>query len=182
MRAGIVVAVGGLVALTGCSNSSSGGATPQSTVTVTSTATVEASPSASPSPTTGATNLFLTPAIRRQLLNARARATHLPPRAFVRLWRGSAYYAIDNETGIYWAAGSTVPNHHFIRAEVYTQDEGAYTIFKLEPGGEWQTFDAGRDGPEARSGAQCPVQIPADVLEAWHWAPNTCDPPLDQLQ
>jgi hypothetical protein len=36
--------------------------------------------------------------------------------------------------------------------------------------------NAGRDGPEARSGAQRPVEIPTDVLEAWYWDPSTYDP------
>jgi hypothetical protein len=120
----------------------------------------------------------LTRKIRHELLLARSNATHLPDDAFVRLYKGSAYYAIDNKTGIYWAAGSTVPNHDSERAEVYSQDEGAYTIFVLRLGREWKVYDAGRDGPEARSGAQCPIKIPADVLEVWQWAPNTCDPPL----
>lgn len=129
-------------------------------------------------PTPSASNLTLTQEIRHELLLARAKATHLPDDAFVRLYKGSAYYTIDNDTRTYWAAGSTVPNHHYIRAEVYSQDEGAYTIFRLQPGGEWKVYDAGRDGPEARSGTLCPIKIPADVLKVWHWAPNTCDPPV----
>jgi hypothetical protein len=101
----------------------------------------------------------LTRKIRHELLLARSNATHLPDDAFVRLYKGSAYYAIDNKTGIYWAAGSTVPNHDSERAEVYSQDEGAYTIFVLRPGREWKVYDAGRDGPEARSRAM-PDQDP----------------------
>jgi hypothetical protein len=64
------------------------------------------------------------------------------------------------------------------RAQVLSHDEGGYNIFVMRPGAEWKIYDAGRDGPEARSGALCPIKIPADVLKVWHWAPNTCDPPV----
>ncbi|HVT20705.1 MAG TPA: hypothetical protein VHE57_04895 [Mycobacteriales bacterium] len=175
----MAVATAGIV-LTGCSSTSNvGSTTPPPTAPSTHAAVATPWPTSPPTPP--AQNLLLTKKIRHQLLLARAKATHLPDDAFVRLYKGSAYYAHDNNTGTYWAAGSTVPNHHYLRAEVYTQDEGAYTIFVRHRHGEWKVYDAGRDGPDARSGAQCPVKIPADVLKVWHWAPNTCDPPLDQV-
>lgn len=176
MKIRFAVAFVAIALAAGCASGSSGGsATPQPTVTVTHTVTAPPSPSASP--TTGATNLELTPEIRAQLVHAKAVETHLRDSAFTGLYKGSAYYALDNETGIYWAGASVVPSHHSIRAEVYSQDEGGYNIFELEPGSPWQIYDAGLDGPDPREGAQCPIKIPADVLAVWHWAPNTCDPP-----
>jgi hypothetical protein len=143
---------------------------------VTVAAGATATPSASPA--SGATNLFLTQAVRRELLDARAREVGVPNSAFVALYKGSAYYALDNATGIYWAAGSTVPSRHSLRARVASQDEGGYSIFELKPGETWQVFDTGRTDPEARAGANCAVIPPAAVLAVWHWAPHTCDPPL----
>lgn len=179
-RLGVVVALAA-VAASGCASGSSGGGSndvPLTTPTATAAVPPSTSPSASSTPTSGAENLTLTQDVRHQLLLARAKAVNLPDNAFVRLYKGSAYYAIDHDTGIYWAAGSTVPNRHNMQAEVNSQDEGGYTIFELKPGGEWTAYDAGRDGPAAKSGAQCPIKIPADVLKVWHWAPHTCDPPL----
>ncbi|HEX3900077.1 MAG TPA: hypothetical protein VHW74_12970 [Mycobacteriales bacterium] len=46
----------------------------------------------------------------------------------------------------------------------------------MKPGGDWQVFDAGLDGPDPRTGSACPVKIPADVLAVWHWQANGCDP------
>ena len=155
----------------GCSGtSSSGPAKPQSSATL--------SPSASPSTsTTGATDLTLTADVRAQLIHAQALVVRVPDSAFVRLAKGTAYYALDNSTDIYWAGASVVPSRHSIRAQVASQDEGGYNIFELQPGGTWQIFDTGLDGPDPRSGAQCPVQTPDAVLLVWHWALNTCDPP-----
>ncbi|HWC36867.1 MAG TPA: hypothetical protein VG650_18820 [Mycobacteriales bacterium] len=170
-----------VVAAAGCASGSSGGsAAPQPTVTVTRTVGAANSATPSPTPTSGASNLFLTAAIRQQLVDAKADEAHLRHSAFVGLYKGSAFYARDNSTGIYWAAASVVPSGSSVKAQVYSQDEGGYNIFELQPNGTWSVYDAGRDGPEARTGAQCPVKIPADVLQVWHWAPNTCDPPISE--
>lgn len=134
-------------------------------------------PTPSVSPTSGATNLSLTQDIRQQLVHAKAVEVKVPDSAFTGLAKGTAYYAVDNSTGIYWAGASVVPSQSSERALVSSQDEGGYNIFELQPGGTWQIFDAGLDGPDPRAGGQCPVQIPADILAVWHWAPNTCDPP-----
>lgn len=176
--AAVVAVLAGVTA--GCSSSSSGGsAAPQPTVTVTQTVTSNGAPTPSPSasPTSGATNLFLTQAIRQQLIDAKAKEVHVSDSGFVALYKGSAYYALDNATGVYWAGASVVPSRHNVRAQVSSPDEGGYNIFELKPGASWQIFDAGLDGPSPRSGSQCPVTIPAAVLAVWHWAPNTCDPP-----
>ena len=136
-----------------------------------------ASPTPSTSPVSGATNLSLSQDLRRQLVHAKAVEVKVPDSAFTGLAKGTAYYALDNSTDIYWAGASVVPSRHSIRAQVASQDEGGYNIFELQPGGTWQIFDTGLDGPDPRSGAQCPVQIPDAVLLVWHWALNTCDPP-----
>lgn len=177
-KLGAAAAIAG-IAIAGCSSSSSGGSsTPQPTVTVTRTAAASESATASPTPTSGATNLFLTADLRQQLVEAKAAEARLRPSAFTGLYKGSAYYAIDHSTGIYWAGASVVPSRHSVRAQVNSQDEGGYNIFVLLPGATtWKVYDAGLDGPDPRSGAQCPVKIPADVLMVWHWAPHTCDPP-----
>jgi hypothetical protein len=135
---------------------------------------------ATPTAASGATNLTLTQDIRQQLVDAKAKEVHVPDSGFTGLYKGSAYYALDNNTGIYWAGASVVPSRHNIRAQVSSQDEGGYNIFERTPNGSWQVFDAGLDGPNPREGGQCPVQIPADVLAVWHWAPNTCDPPTNR--
>lgn len=174
----VITAAAALLAAAACSSSSSSGSsTPHPTVTVTRTVNSTPSTAPSPSPTTGATDLVLTPQIREQLIDAKAREVHVKSSAFTSLYKGTAYYAIDNMTGTYWAGASVVPSRHNLRAQVSSQDEGGYNVFELRPGGAWQTFDVGLDGPDAREGAQCPVKVPADVLKVWHWAPNTCDPP-----
>jgi hypothetical protein len=133
-------------------------------------------PTASASSASGASDLTLTTTVRAQLVYAKAAENHLPDSAYTGLGKGTAYYAVDNATGIFWAGASVVPSRHSIRAQVSSQDEGGYNIFEMKPGGSWQIFDAGLDGPDPRTGAACPVKIPSDVLVIWHWQPNSCDP------
>jgi hypothetical protein len=142
------------------------------------TATPSAAPTPTPSatPTTGAANLFLTPTVRAALIHARAQEENLPDSAYTRLAKGSAYYALDRNTGTYWAGASVIPSEHSIRAQVSSQDEGGYLLFELKPGGTWSVYDVGLDGPGPREGSACPVKVPADVLAVWHWKPNSCDP------
>jgi hypothetical protein len=136
------------------------------------------SPTATPSASSasGARDLTLTQQVRQQLLHAKAVEADVPASGFTGLAKGTAYYAVDNATGIFWAGASVVPSKDSIRAQVASQDEGGYNIFEMKPGGGWQVFDAGLDGPDPRTGAACPVKIPADVLSVWHWQPNSCDP------
>jgi hypothetical protein len=162
-----------IVVAAGCSSGNSDDDVPFTT----ETKAIEIPPTPTATPT-GAENLTLTDQVRRQLIHAKALEAGVPDSAYLRLYRGSAYYGLDLNTGIYWAAASVVPSRDSVRAQVWTQDEGAYNIFVMRPGGDWKIYDAGRDGPEARSGTQCPIKVPAAVLRAWHWAPNTCDPPL----
>lgn len=123
-----------------------------------------------------ASDLTLTQEVRGQLVHAKAVENHLPDSAYTGLAKGTAYYAVDNATGIFWGGASVVPSKHSIRAQVSSQDEGGYNIFEMQPGGDWQVFDAGLDGPGPRTGSACPVTIPADVLAVWRWQPNSCDP------
>ncbi|HVV75488.1 MAG TPA: hypothetical protein VHC43_05580 [Mycobacteriales bacterium] len=181
MKQGVGIAIGLVVAIAavGCSTGSGGSARPQPTVTVSASDSFAplASETPTPSPRSGASNLFLTQPLRQALIHAKAQEVHVSDSAFVSLYKGSAFYAIDHDTGTYWAGASVVPSRHSIRAQVSSQDEGGYNIFELKPGGTWQIFDTGLDGPQAREGGQCPVKIPSDVLAVWHWAPKTCDPP-----
>ncbi|HVW81848.1 MAG TPA: hypothetical protein VHB69_13000 [Mycobacteriales bacterium] len=137
----------------------------------------------SPSPATSAaataaTNLALTQDVRQQLVDAKAAEVHVADTAFTGLAKGTAYYAVDNHTGIFWAGATVLPSKRSLRAQVSTQDEGAYDIFEKPPGGRWQVYDTGLDGPGPRTGSACPVTIPADVLAVWHWQPDSCDPPV----
>jgi hypothetical protein len=183
-RTGLVV-MGVLAALVaGCSSGSSAGpsagvAVPQPQVTVTITQTA-AAPGASTTPTPSAStapgpasNLFLSPAVRQQLIDARASSDGFPSSDFTGLAKGTAYYAIDNTTGTYWAAASTVPSASSEQAQVASQDDGGYFLFKKAAGGSWQAFSDGLGGTE---GAKCMV-IPPAVLAVWHWKAGSCSPP-----
>ena len=128
-------------------------------------------------PPSDAVNLPLTQQVRAELIHAKAVEAGVSDSAYTGLAKGTAYYAVDNATDIYWAAGSVVPSKHSVRAQVSSQDEGAYDVFERKPGGAWQIFEVGLDGPGPRTGSQCPVTVPADVLQVWHWKANSCDPP-----
>jgi beta-N-acetylhexosaminidase len=185
-RKGLVV-VGAFAALAaGCSSGSSSGSSqaggtspqPQVTVTITHTATAPAGTTGA-SPTASATpgpvsNLFLTPAVRQQLIDARAAVDGFKPSEFTGLAKGNAYYALDNTTGIHWAAAATIPSSSSERAQVASQDDGGYFLFEQPSGGAWKAYSDGLGGTE---GSTCPVTIPAGVLAVWHWTPGTCFPP-----
>jgi hypothetical protein len=146
-------------------------------VTVTETPSITPTPTVTVTPTTGAGDLFLTPAIRAALIHAQAQVENLPDSAYTSLAKGSAYYAIDRNTGTYWAGASLIPSKHSMRAQVSVQDDGGYLLFEMKPGSAWKVFNAGLEG-EPDSSA-CPVTIPADVLAVWHWKPNSCNPPFN---
>jgi hypothetical protein len=138
-------------------------------VTITQTAT--ASASASPGP---AENLFLSSAVREQLIAARAAQVGVKPSAFTGLAPGTAYYAIDHTTDTYWAGAGMLPSAKSLKAEVSSQDDGGYLIFEMKSGATWRVFSVGLSGVE---GATCSVTVPPAVLSVWHWKPGTCLPP-----
>jgi hypothetical protein len=170
MLAAVTAVTAGLAA--GCSTGSSGGsATPGPTVTVTTTA----SPSPSTSPTSGATDLDLTPDVRGELIHTYAEAERLPDSAYTSLAKGTAYYAIDNATGIHWAGAGLIPSMSSIRAQVSVQDDGGYLLFEQLAGQtSWRFWDVGLQG--AADADPCPAAPPADVLAVWHWARQSCNP------
>jgi hypothetical protein len=180
--AGLAIAFTTAAALAGCSSSSSSGgsAAPAPTVTVTQTEVATSAPTPTPTPsatpTTGAADLFLTPAIRAALIHAQAQVEKLPDSAYTGLAKGTAYYAFDRDTGTYWAAGSLIPSKHSMRAQVSVQDEGGYLLFEMKAGSAWTVYNVGLEGePDATA---CPVRPPIDVLAVWHWKPNSCNPPF----
>ena len=98
----------------------------------------------------------------------------MPDSAYTGFAKGTSYYAIDNETGIHWAGGSLVPSHSSIRAQISVQDDGSYVLFEQKPGEVWTTYDVGIESlPDS---LPCPVTVPNDVTEIWHWATNSCNP------
>jgi hypothetical protein len=175
---GIAAALVVAAAVAGCSSSGSSAA-PAPTVTVTQTgaAVPSTTPTASTSPSTGATDLVLTQAVRAALIHAQAQVENLPDSAYTALAKGTAYYALDRDTGTYWAGASLIPSKHSMRAQVSTQDDGGYLLFVMKPDGAWKVYNAGLDGEPDSTG--CPVAVPADVLVVWRWKPKSCNPPFN---
>jgi hypothetical protein len=139
----------------GCSTAGSGGA-------------------ATPTPTSGATNLVLTKDVRAALIHTYAKVERLPDSAYASLAKGTAYYAVDNATGIHWAGASLIPSKGSTRAQVSVQDDGGYLLFEQLPGKAWKFWDVGLQG--TAEALPCPATPPAYVLAIWHWRPNSCDP------
>jgi hypothetical protein len=101
----------------------------------------------------------------------------IPVSEFSGLAPGLTYYALDQSTGTYWAgarlvaAPSSDPSNP-TRAQVSTQDEGSYYVFRRSGGGTWTAYAAGNTGP----GSACPVTIPPAVLQVWGWPAGGCRP------
>jgi hypothetical protein len=111
------------------------------------------------------------------LVTAASALNNIPASEFSGLAPGLTYYALERSTGTYWAgarlvaAPSSDPANP-TRAQVSTQDEGSYYVFKRVGGGSWTAFAAGNTGP----GTTCPVTIPPAVLEVWGWPAGSCRP------
>lgn len=170
---GAIVGMVTVAAIAGCSSASSGGDAGQPAPTVTTTVTETAGTAGTSSPA-AATNLTVTNAVRQQLVAAFAAGTGIKPSDYTGLVKGETYYAIDNTTGAHWAAGAVLPSMNSMRAQVSTQDDGGYAIFKqAASGGSWKSTDVGAVLP----GAKCPISVPATVLAVWGWKPASCRPP-----
>ena len=186
-RTGIAVALGVVAALavTGCSSTSStasstttsttSGSSSHATVTTTSSSV----PQASTTTTTGpATNVPVTNQIRSQLVAAAAALNNIPASEYTGLAPGLTYYALDNQTNIYWAGARLVPAPSTdpsqpTQAQVSSQDTGSYYVFQQpQSGGAWTAYASGNEGP----GAPCPVTVPAAVLTVWGWPAGSCRP------
>jgi hypothetical protein len=140
------------------------------TTTPTTTTTTSAPPS-----TTGVTrDLVVTPAVRTSLLDAAAAYHQLPASDYVGLDAGTAYYAFDPTTNLYYAAAGLRPSSHSLPAQVGTQDDGAYNLFTRAPGTTtWTVYNDGLGGVQ---GTKCPLVIPSEVLKVWNWKVKTCYP------
>ena len=175
VRAGAAVAVAGLV-LAACSSSSSSTTTSSPPTTASSTSSTAASTQSG-----SVKNLPVTDAVRTQLIAARAAQLGIAPSTFTGMAPGTTYYAYDSATNTYWAAGSmAVPNpttmpatdSDLYKAQVASQDAGAYLVFSQPSGGSWAVTGVGSTGPDS----PCAVTVPAGVAAAWGWPAGSCRP------
>ncbi len=120
-----------------------------------------------------AENVVPSGAVRQQLVKAAATKRHLPASDFTGLDPSSVYYAYDDSTHTYWAGAALVPSPKSQAAQTSVQDNGSYDVFKRPPGGQWKVFDVGAAGT---GGTTCPVTVPPEVLERWHWSRHACHP------
>ena len=163
----------GVVAMAGCSGTPTGKtattattSAPVATTTTAGSTTTEAAAAAS--------NLVVSSAIRSQLVAAGAALDSLPASAFTGLRPGETYYAYDALTQTYWAGAGLLPSSSSTRAQVATQDDGAYLLFTRPRGGAWKGYAVGVAGPP--EGSACPVAVPSAILSLWNWAPGSCRP------
>jgi len=169
---GIVVA--GALALAACSG------TPATSSTSSTPSTRGPSGSRTTSstmPLTTAVNLPVTDQVRSELVSAGSALNNIPASEFSGLAPGLTYEALDRSTGVHWAgarlvaAPSSDPSNP-TQAQVSTQDQGSYYVFRQPPGGAWTAYAAGNTGP----GTACPVTVPTAVLRVWGWQPGSCRP------
>ena len=100
----------------------------------------------------------------------------IPPSQYTGLAPGLTYYAIDKSTNTYWAAARLVPGMTAAdtQAQIASQDQGSYYLFKMPPGGTWTAYADGQVGPSST----CPKTVPpANIVSAWGWAAGSCWPP-----
>ena len=172
MRAGrVAVVMVGVVAMAGCS------ASPTGKTATSATTSASAATTATTGPTTtlpAASDLVVTSAIRSQLVAAGAALDSLPASAFTGLRPGETYYAYDAVTQTYWAGAGLLPSSSSTRAQVATQDDGAYLLFTQPRGGAWKGYAVGVAGPP--EGSACPVMVPSAILSLWNWPPGSCRP------
>ncbi len=165
----VPVAIGCALLLAAC-----GSFTTPTTTTKALTATTGASLATTTS-SAEAKSLAVTPAVRQSLLDAAAALHQLPASDYAGLAPGRTYYAFDPTTHRYYAAAALVPSPKSIKAQVGTQDDGAYSLFTRAAGtSAWTVFSDGLGGVQ---GSRCPVVLPASVLAVWGWSANSCYPP-----
>ena len=167
-RWSVGVVVAGALALAACSGTSA---------TSSTTGAAGSSTTASTMPLTTVVNVPVTDGVRSELVSAGSALNNIPASEFSGLARGLTYEALDRSTGDYWAgarlvaAPSSDPSDP-TQAQVSTQDQGSYYVFRKSPGGGWTAYAAGNTGP----GTACPVVIPAAVLQVWGWPSGSCRP------
>jgi hypothetical protein len=167
-----IVIVAAAMVMAACSSTSTSSS---STTATTAMSTTTKAPATS---TTAAQNFTLSATTSAELLKALAIACHASPGDFSGFAPGTSYFAIDNATGTFWAAGQAVPTAAAAggNAGVCVQDQGSYWIFyNLLGTTTWVPERAGYVGPG--SGGTCPAQVPpAAVTNAWGWPAGACRP------
>jgi hypothetical protein len=122
----------------------------------------------------GAKNLIVTPAVRKSLLDADAKAHSYPVADYRGLAPGETYYAFDEQNDRYYAAAGLVANSRSLGAQVSTQDDGGFNLFyRSKNSSTWKVFDDGLGGAE---GSTCPIVIPLAVRQVWNWTMHPCYP------
>jgi hypothetical protein len=184
--AGALVAVGSL-AVAGCSSSPAAQNTTTTSTTVqtgttatANTGTVPRGPSSTASTTatpSGAVNQPVTDQLRVQLVAAGAALNNIPVAEYTGLAPGHTYYAYDSAIQTYWAGARLVPAatsdpSNPSRAQVASQDDGSYYLFRQPRGGSWTAYAVGASGP----GTSCPTTPPAGVAQVWGWPAGSCRP------
>jgi len=172
------------LAMAGCSSSSSpattttGAGAASTTTASTTTASTNTPAGAAAAAAAGAVNVAVTDQVRSQLLAAGAATNGIPVAQYSGLAPGLTYEALDRTTGTYWAGARLVPApssdpSNPTRAQVASQDDGSYYVFRRPPGGAWTAYPSGASGPQTA----CPVTLPAAVLAAWGWPAGSCRAP-----
>ena len=166
LRIGLAV---GSLAMVGCSNSSSS-CYHRTTIAAGTTSTTSAASAT-------AANLPVTDPMRTQLVAAASALQNIPVAQFSGLAPGLTYYGLDKTTGSHWAGArlvaAPVPQGATpSQAQVSTQDEGSYYVFRRPAGGTWIAYAAGNTGP----GTACPVTVPPGILQVWGWPAGSCRP------
>jgi len=169
------VSIGAAVLVASLTAASCSGSPQSTTGTTTTSVSAHSGPPTSARPT--AVNLVVTDAIRQQLVAALAASISVPPSEYTGLAPGLTYYALDKATDTHWAAAKPVPAPSSnpsspTRAQVSSQDEGAYDVFSQPAGGSWTVHATGNAGQSP----PCGVTIPPQVLRVWGWAPGSCRP------
>ncbi len=139
--------------------------------------TASSSAGTTTSATTGGktVDLVVTAAVRLSLLDAAAAYHQLPASDYTGLRAHETYYAYDGATHRYYAAAGLVPSATSIKAQVGTQDDGAYNLFtRAARASTWTVYN---DGLGAAQDAICPLALPASVLAVWGWKKGSCYPP-----
>jgi hypothetical protein len=170
-----IVVVAGALALAACSSTSTTSST--SSTSRTTGATGSSTTSSTGARPATAINVPVTDEVRSELVSAGSALNNIPASEFSGLAPGLTYYGLDRSTGVYWAgarlvaAPSSDPSNP-TQAQVSTQDEGSYYVFRQSPGGGWTAYASGNTGQDT----PCPVTIPAAVLQMWGWPPASCRP------
>jgi hypothetical protein len=169
--AGTALMLGLCVTVAGCGAGSSSSSSGERSTTT-------RPPGASASTTTtspgGPTNLAVTDELRTELVAAGASLNNIPASEYSGLEPGLTYYAYYPVTATYWAGAKLVGAT--MRAQVSTQDDGAYLLFHRSGNGSWIAQNVGLAGGTLEP---CPTGTPPPTIVAlWGWQAGTCKPRL----